>query len=172
MKTQIIISLLALTGFAVTGCSKSEKASASAATPAPTTPAPASAPAASDVRTVEITGNDQMQFNVTSIKAKAGEKLRVSLKNIGQIPKQAMAHNWVLLKAMSDAEVNNFALAAMPKAPGYLPDDKSAILAHTKMLGPGEADAVEFTAPAAGTYTYICTFPGHSALMRGKLIVE
>jgi azurin len=172
MKTSLTLSLLVLTGFAVTGCGKSDKAAA----PAPTSPAPASstatASADSNIRTVEITGDDQMKFSVTSIKAKAGEKLRVSLKNVGKLPKQAMAHNWVLLKSMSDADVNAFAMAAMPKAPEYLPADKSGIVAHTKLLGPGEADAVEFTVPAAGEYPFICTFPGHSALMRGKLVAE
>jgi azurin len=31
---------------------------------------------------------------------------------------------------------------------------------------------IEFIAPEKGTYDYICSFPGHFAMMKGKLIVE
>ena len=51
-------------------------------------------------------------------------------------------------------------------------DMKDKFIAHTKMLGGGESDTIEFDAPAPGTYTFMCTFPGHYALMQGKFIVE
>lgn len=128
---------------------------------------------ADGVRTIQITGNDQMQYNIHEIKAKPGEKLRVQLKNIGKMPAQTMSHNWVLLKKLDQAAVNAFAMAAASKTPEHLPDDRSAILFHTKMLGPNESDTIEVTAPAeAGAYPYLCTFPGHSALMKGQFIVE
>jgi azurin len=163
MKNAIIASLVILAGTGFTGCGKSEKAASAPA---------ASAPAADNVRTIEITANDQMKFNVSELHVKAGEKVRVTLANIGTMPKQAMAHNWVLLKPMSEGDITAFTMAAMPKAPEYLPDDKSAILAHTKLLGAGERDTIEFTAPAAGSYPFLCSFPGHAALMKGKLISE
>ena len=40
------------------------------------------------------------------------------------------------------------------------------------MLGGGEETTIEFEAPAKGEYTFICSFPGHYALMNGKFIVE
>jgi azurin len=40
------------------------------------------------------------------------------------------------------------------------------------MLSGGETTTIEFTAPAAGTYDYICSFPAHYAMMKGKLIVQ
>lgn len=157
MKKSLIASVL-LSAFAATVSIRAEN-----------TAAPAAAAA---VRTVSVTANDQMKFNLSEIRAKTGEKIKVTLKNEGSVPKAAMAHNWVLLKPMNDEGVNAFSMAAMQKAPEYLPADKSAIVAHTKLLGPGESDTVEFTAPAAGQYPFICSFPGHSALMKGKLIVE
>ena len=46
------------------------------------------------------------------------------------------------------------------------------ILHHTKMLDRGETEVLEFTAPnEPGDYEYVCTFPGHSILMRGILKV-
>ena len=47
-----------------------------------------------------------------------------------------------------------------------------SIIAATKLLGGGETDTVIFDAPAAGTYEFLCSFPGHYAIMKGKFIVE
>lgn len=124
-------------------------------------------------RVIEVTGDDTMKFNVTEIDAKPGEALEVVFTNAGSVPREAMAHNFVLLKPMTDEALGAFAAAAAAKAPTFLPDDQSAVLAHTKTLGPKESDKVDFTAPAtAGEYPFICTFPGHYMLMHGKLIVK
>ena len=41
------------------------------------------------------------------------------------------------------------------------------------MLDPGKKTIVYFNAPKEpGRYTYLCTFPGHSQLMRGVLVVD
>ncbi|WP_256377550.1 plastocyanin/azurin family copper-binding protein [Pedobacter sp. L105] len=42
----------------------------------------------------------------------------------------------------------------------------------TKLIGGGESDTIMFTINEKGTYDYVCSFPGHSALMKGKLIIE
>jgi len=43
---------------------------------------------------------------------------------------------------------------------------------HTAVLEPGATDRIFFEAPSQpGDYEYICSFPGHSALMRGILRV-
>ena len=46
------------------------------------------------------------------------------------------------------------------------------MVAHTKLLGGGESDEITFTAPAAGEYPFICTFPGHFAIMQGVMTVK
>ena len=47
------------------------------------------------------------------------------------------------------------------------------MLASTKLVGPGEVAEVSFKAPTApGSYTYICTFPGHATTMKGMLVVK
>lgn len=147
-------------------------------TPAAKTPAaakPATAkPAAGAARTIELTGGDDMKFNLTKIEAKPGETLRVVLKNTGAIPKIAMAHNFVLLKLGTDpAEFNKAAM--MAAATEYIPQDQKAqVIGATKLSGPGETVEVTFKVPAkAGSYPYECTFPGHYAAgMKGQLVVQ
>lgn len=124
-------------------------------------------------RVVEMTGNDAMKFSVTSIAAKPGETLTVRLKSIGTLPKIAMAHNFVLLAAGTDAAA--FANVAATSAPTYIPAaQKAKVLAMTAMAGPGETVEVTFKVPAKpGRYDYICSFPGHFlAGMKGVLVVK
>ena len=146
---------------------------------APKTPEakPAQAPAAAakgGARTVELTGGDDMKYNTTTITAKPGETLHIALKSTGTIPKMAMAHNFVLLALAAD--VNEFIKsAAGAAATDYVPADKKAqVLASTKLAGPGETVEVTIKVPAKpGTYTYLCSFPGHFvAGMKGTLVVK
>lgn len=161
----LFLPLVAGAVLLLAGCGKSEA-------PAAAAPAAAPAPTADGVKAVSITADDTMKFNVTEIRAVTGEKVRVTFKNVGRMPKQAMGHNWVLLVPMADNEVLALAQAAAARAPEYVPADAAKIIVHTKLIGPNESDTVEFTAPATpGEYPFVCTFPGHAALMKGKFIV-
>ncbi len=115
--------------------------------------------------TVELTANDQLKFDKTEITVKAGQKVTLTLKNIGTMPKESMGHNFVLLKDGTDLDA--FEKEAM-QAPEHIPAGNPAVVAHTKLLGPGESDTIEFTVPA-GDYTFICSFPGHYKTMLGIL---
>ena len=133
----------------------------------------AGAAAAKGARTVEIAGTEDMKFSVTNITAKPGEQLRIQLTAKGAMPKIAMAHNFVLLAKAADPTA--FATAAMnARATDFIPADKKAdIIAHTTLAGAGETVEVVFKVPAAGTYTFICSFPGHfQAGMKGTLTVK
>jgi azurin len=137
-------------------------------------PKPAPAAKAGAARTVEITGGDDMKFSVTTINAKPGETLRIVLKSVGTLPKVAMAHNVVVLKA--NADQIKFAQAGMTARDTdfIAPDLKGQVVAATKMAGPGETVEVTFKVPAAaGNYPYICTFPGHFAAgMKGQIVAK
>lgn len=154
----------------MSGCSQKEAASGTAAAPAPsaapTVPAPKAGP-----RVIEITANDQMKFSLTTIEAKAGEEIKLILTNVGTMPREAMGHNWVLLKAGSDAAA--FSTAAMAaKDTDYIPAAlKGQIVAHTALLGPRKSDEVTFTVPPAGEHPFLCSFPAHFMVgMKGTLI--
>ena len=143
------------------------------AKPAPQTDAKAGA-AAKGVRTVEIVGTDDMKFSVVTIAAKPGEQIRVRLVAKGGMPKIAMAHNFVLLAKAADVPkfVN---AAAMARTTDFVPAElKDQVLAQTTLVGAGETAEVTFKAPTApGTYTFLCSFPGHfQAGMKGTLTVK
>lgn len=126
------------------------------------------------VKTIDITANDTLRYNVTRIEASPGEKLHIVLHNGGTVPKEVMGHNWVLLSA--DETPDAYATAAVPaKADDYEPLAlKPKVIAAIPLLGPGQSGEVTFDAPTTpGTYTYMCSFPAHcSAGMRGVLVVK
>lgn len=130
--------------------------------------------AAAEVEKIEVTGNDQMQYNIKLFEVTAGQKVVLSFKHIGQLPALAMGHNLVILK--TGTAVPTFATKCAPaKDTGYIPQDeesKKEMVAHTKMLGGGESDEITFTAPAPGDYPFICSFPGHFAIMQGVMKVK
>ena len=163
------IVALALAGAACGGGSPETSSTTPAAT------APAAAPSAThDGRRIEITASDAMKFDVAEIRAKAGERLSVTLTNKGTMPKFSMGHNWILLAAGVDPGAFVTVAADAPTT-DYVPAARKAdILAATKLLGPNEQDTVPFNAPAApGRYDFLCSFPGHFPVgMRGVLIVE
>ncbi len=124
-----------------------------------------------EVVELEITGNDQMQFNKNELRVKAGQTVRLTLKHVGEMPENVMGHNWVLLEKGTD--ISEFGQKAVAAAENdYIPENATQMIAHTELIGGGETTTVEFTAPAAGTYDFICSFPGHYAVMQGKFIVE
>ena len=124
-----------------------------------------------EVVELEITGNDQMQFNKNELRVKAGQTVRLTLKHVGEMPENVMGHNWVLLEKGTD--ISEFGQKAVAAAENdYIPENATQVIAHTELIGGGETTTVEFTAPAAGTYDFICSFPGHYAVMQGKFIVE
>ena len=171
MKRSCLVALLALSvPLAATQLSAQ---TTTPAKPAGAKPA-ASKPAAGAARTIEMTGGDDMKYNTTEIAAKRGETIRIQLKNVGTLPKMAMAHNVVVLTPTANAA--EFATAAaMARDTEFIPASKKAeVVAATAMAGPGETVEVTFKVPAtAGAYPFICSFPGHfTAGMKGTLSVK
>lgn len=126
----------------------------------------------SNVATINISGGDDMKFNLSELKAKEGETVKLILKHTGKAPLAAMGHNVVILaKGVDMAKFSSEAINA--KDNDYIPKSMEAdVIAHTKTIGGGETTEIEFTAQAKGTYDFLCSFPGHSAMMKGKFIVE
>jgi len=118
---------------------------------------------------IVVEANDNMRFNVKTITVNGGQKVKITLKHVGKMSKDIMGHNLVIIN--NDVKLNDFAQKAnAAKDTDYIPVDYTTnVIAQTKMLGGGEETTIEFDAPAAGTYDFLCTFPAHYAIMKGKL---
>lgn len=115
-------------------------------------------------KSVEVKADDKMRFDVTAFEAKPGQKISLTLKNVGTTPKFSMGHNLVVLdRTVNEGNVLKFLDTASGEAShDYVPPGSKEVLAHTKLLGPGESDTITFTAPfVPGDYLYVCSFPGH-----------
>jgi azurin len=129
--------------FSITGCSR----------------APEAPP-----KTVEINADDKMRYDNTAFEAKPGQKISVTFKNVGTTPKFSMGHNFVMLdRTVNTGNVQTFLDKASTEAShDYVPPNSKDVIAHSKLLGPGETETVTFNAPyIPGEYLYLCSFPGH-----------
>ncbi len=124
------------------------------------------------VANLVISGNDAMQFDKKELKVKAGQKVKLTLRHTGKMDVNVMGHNVVILnQGVNLTAFGNKAAAA--RETGYIPEGSEAdIIAKTEVIGGGQTTSIEFDAPAPGTYEFLCSFPGHYALMKGKFIVE
>lgn len=125
------------------------------------------------VTTIELEGHDNMTFTGGDhFTVKAGEEITITLKNVGELPKESMGHNVVVLTPGTDlADFGGEAFKA--KDEDYIPATfASSIVGHTKLIGPGESDTITLTFDAPGDYDYVCSFPGHWGTMKGIITVK
>ena len=115
------------------------------------------------------TAGEALQFAPAALNATAGQQVQVTFKN----GSTAQKHNWVLVKGGDDvAQKVDDAGAAAGEAAGYIPSDPN-VISSVKLLDGSASGTTSFAAPAAGTYTFLCTFPGHYvAGMKGTLTVK
>ena len=122
---------------------------------------------------LSIDSTDQMTFSTKELKVASDcTEVTLTLHHVGKMAKNVMGHNWVLTKT---ADYQAVASEGMKAGAGsdYLPADDARIIAHTKLIGGGESDSVTFAVSAleaGGDYTFFCSFPGHWAIMNGKLV--
>jgi plastocyanin len=112
---------------------------------------------------------ENLAYKPASLSVAAGSSVSLTFVN----ESAAQQHNWVLVAGGDDVAlaVDEAALDAGP--PNYVPAGDANIVAATDMLAPGGKATITFTAPAAGTYTFLCTYPAHYAGgMRGTLTVN
>jgi azurin len=132
----------------------------------------ASAQAADKLCKLEIAGTDLMQYDKKELDVPADcTQVQVTLKHAGKLPATAMGHNWVLVKSADLADVANSGMGAGAQN-NFVPAGDKRVLAATKLVGGGEAASVTFATSIlkkGESYSYLCTFPGHNALMRGTL---
>ena len=109
---------------------------------------------------------DEQKFDKAKFTVSAGGEVVLAFTNNSTV----FEHNWVLVQPGTKDEVAAEGAAAGP-ANGWIPADDPRIIASTGLLAPAEAQEVQFTAPEAGTYQFVCTFPGHAVTMFGDFEV-
>ena len=119
---------------------------------------------------VELGASDEMKFDANEIRVQGGQKVTVKLTHTGQLPASSMGHNFVLLR--KGVDLQQFALKAMNASETQYIPAGDEVIAHTKVIGGGESTSVTFDAPEPGTYQFLCTFPGHFAVMQGTFVVS
>jgi len=129
------------------------------------------APQAAAPVTLELgSKGDELAFDKTELSAGAGAKITLKFKNNASAA-SGNKHNVVVVKT-ADADAVAADGIAAGEAADYIKAGDKRVIAHTKLIGAGESAEVVFDAPAAGSYLYICTFPGHSVTMRGTLTIK
>ena len=127
-----------------------------------TTAVPAAAAVALDI----AVDGDALKFSTGTLTVQAGAEVALTFSNVSTL----FQHNWVLVKAGDKDAVAADGTAAGPANEWIKPDDPR-IIAHTTLLDAGVTEEVRFTAPPAGDYQFVCTFPGHNLTMFGDFQV-
>jgi azurin len=121
---------------------------------------------------ITVDSTDTMMFDTQAIEvSKTCKTFTVKLTHSGSLAKAVMGHNWVLSKEADAKGVASDGMSAGPDNDYVKPGDER-IIAHTKLIGAGESDSVTFDVAklsAGQAYEFLCTFPGHIAMMKGSL---
>jgi azurin len=139
------------------------------------------AEAKGDACTFTVEGTDTMKFvekgTTTDLKdikipeSCRGKDIKFVLDHAGKLPAAAMGHNFVVHDVSKQAAIVAEGMKAGAAA-GYVPAKADGMIGHTKTIGGGETTDVTIPKGSfkAGTnYGFVCTFPGHAAIMHGTL---
>ncbi|MBI2855260.1 MAG: hypothetical protein HYX93_00250 [Chloroflexi bacterium] len=175
----MVLLLTAMVGFACGGDEATPTTRPTTRPPTATSPKPtvtspaveeptATSPATGGGVTLDIgsASSDQLLFNKDSLSAPAGSAVTLTFANNAT----TQQHNWVLVEDGTKDDVATAGLLA-GAGNGWVPQDDARVIANTSLLNHGESQTITFTAPAAGTYQFVCTFPGHNLTMFGAFEV-
>lgn len=113
-----------------------------------------SAPGEPEKVSFTIKGQDSFRYDPDTLTVPTGASISLTLENAG-----VLDHSWVLLPNGTDPLAANETDALGGASTGILPG--------------GQSKTITFAAPPAGTYTFVCTVPGHAAAGKiGALTVE
>jgi azurin len=124
--------------------------------------------------TVSLKGDDAMKFDLKEATVSAScPTITVELTHTGKMPVAAMGHN-VVITATKDVDAVARDGIKAGVAGHYINKADARVIAATTLVGGGQKTKITFPGKkltAGGDYTFFCSFPGHSMLMKGKLVV-
>jgi azurin len=133
------------------------------------------AAAAADQCGTTLGASDAMRYDAAVIAIPAScDRFTITLRHTGKLPVTAMGHDVVVAAAADMASVLADGLTA-GAAHGYVKPGDARVVAHTGLVGGGDSTSVTFAVAklkAGGPWVFFCSFPGHSALMKGSVTVR
>ena len=116
-----------------------------------------------------------MMFDKKEIKVDSScQKFEINFKHKGKLPINVGGHNVVIIETKSfNALVPKIDMKLGAES-GFLPD-MPEVIAKTPIIAGGQETKLSFDAAKlkkAGKYTFLCSFPGHYAIMKGNLVVN
>ncbi len=133
------------------------------------------APATATECSITLQTDDALRFVPSHVTVPATCKdFTVTLTHTGHLPPLAMSHNWVLTKKNDLDGVARTGMLAGADV-HYVDQSDKRVIAHTKLIGTGETATVTFAVAqlkVGEPYAFLCTFAGHSPIMRGTLSVQ
>lgn len=123
---------------------------------------------------IDLKGDDAMKFDKPEVTVSASCKtITINLTHVGKLPAASMGHN-VVISATTDVQAIGTAGMTAGAAANYVPAGDARVLGHTPVVGGGATTTATLPGSAlkaGGDYTFFCSFPGHWAIMKGKLTV-
>ena len=124
---------------------------------------------------IDLKGDDAMKFDKSEVTVSAScATITINLVHAGKMPVTTMGHN-VVISATPDVQPIGTAGMTAGAAANYVPAGDARVIAHTSVVGGGESTSATCPGSAltvGGDYMFFCSFPGHWAIMKGKLIVQ
>jgi uncharacterized cupredoxin-like copper-binding protein/glucose/arabinose dehydrogenase len=116
---------------------------------------------------IQIGTKPGLKYDIEDFEVPAGARVKLIFNN-----NDDMLHNLVIVNPGKADAVGKQAMEMGLNGSqfAYVPDAKE-VLFNTCLLQPETSQSIYFTAPAAGNYPYVCTFPGHYTVMRGTMRV-
>ena len=114
---------------------------------------------------------EEMRFDTARLVVEAGKPFEIIFENIDGLP-----HNLVVVKLGTRERVGLAAMTLLPEqldwnGRAYVPDS-SDVIAATKILETDQLATLKISElTSEGIYEFVCTFPGHWAMMYGQLVV-
>ncbi|HEX6891557.1 MAG TPA: plastocyanin/azurin family copper-binding protein [Chryseolinea sp.] len=109
-----------------------------------------------------------LKYDISEVQVKAGSKIKLIFNN-----NDDMTHNVVIVNPGSAKEIGDLAfnMGLTGSQKHYIPSSPN-VLFHTNLIQPGSSETIYFNAPLKpGTYTILCTYPGHAMIMQATLKV-
>lgn len=131
---------------------------------------PASAQNKKKVKTTTIEAVEGLRFSPVRFSMRQDEQLK--LKFVNKDPND-QPHNLAIIKPGSLKAIQDASLKIGPDSieNDYIPEN-DAILAAIGLLETDQEESLTFEPTGKGVYPFVCTFPGHAAIMYGAIYVD